>query len=312
MRLLLTLFMFCGTVFAQDNYNNVSVEEYQKLLNQIQNMQNFQSSQDVDIRVERSTGIVYVIPNGNDEERIELSDNYQYPLEDGDVIETGYNGSAVVYINDAGSIFINRNSKFEVTSVSKDMEFDLSLGSVVAKFEKLVKKGFSSLKVYTPNAVCGIRGTEFAVEYNKFNNESNFAVFDEGEIEVSPSRKWDSSNLIKIPKNSELSFNPKSRNYRIKRLYKMSKYKRYIVSVRKKLIAYRKKWKRFSPKQKRMFRQNLFKKRMLKKGLDKKKTIRNIKEKIKNRKPVKKEMMRMELEQRKINHKVKSKSGLRR
>lgn len=108
------------------------------------------------------------------------------PLEAGDRVSTGKNGSAEVALEQGAHLLVLRaNSDFTLASVSRvSTEFKLSLGSLLARIQKLAA-GYS-MRVRTPAAVAAVRGTEFAVEVAADNAEETYvAVFDEGQVEVS-------------------------------------------------------------------------------------------------------------------------------
>ncbi|MGC8728290.1 MAG: FecR domain-containing protein [Elusimicrobiales bacterium] len=254
MKTLLILFVFCFPVFGQNDIN-----QYKKMLDQALKMQESQnaSSGAMDIRIERIGGNVKVITSY--EEEADLTDNYQYPLEAGDTIKTGYDGYANIYINNIGVIRLERNTEMEITEPSNDMVFSLFLGSVVSKMESL-NKSKMSLKIKTPSALVAVRGTEFAAEYSKFQDETSAAVFDEGEVVLYPGENEDEAKAIKITKNSETSLTSSSKRVKVTKLSKFLKYKRSLTEAKKNLIAHKKKWKKFDNEHRQKFREALFKK----------------------------------------------------
>jgi len=233
-----------------------------------------QGSGEMDIRIERVKGNVKIITSS--EEEVSLTDNYQYPLEAGDVIKTGYDGYAQIFVNNIGIIGIDRNTEFEISEPSNDMIFTLDIGAIVSKFENLIKNKMS-LKIKTPSAVIGIRGTEFGVEYSKFGEETTAGVFDEGEISVYPGETEDENQAIKIGKNMEVSLNPSSKRAKVIKMAKLMKYRRNIIEARKNIIKHKKYWKRFDRLQRQKYREMLFKKRnnTLQKNGKKQRNIKN-------------------------------------
>jgi hypothetical protein len=108
------------------------------------------------------------------------------PLEEGDRISTGEDGSAEIAF-EQGSHLLSLRSHSDFTLASTrgpEIEFKLALGSLLAKIQRLVSG--QSVKVRTPAAVAAVRGTEFGVEVSSDNpEETHVAVFDDGIIEVS-------------------------------------------------------------------------------------------------------------------------------
>lgn len=252
---LILLTIFTGS-FAQ---NNDEINKYKKMMEEALKMEGNASNHAIDIRVERVNGSVSILTvNG---EEIALTDNYQYPLEAGDMVKTGYDGYANIYINNIGIINIQRNSEFEITDPSSDIIMTLSIGSIVSKIENLIKQKMS-LKIKTPQAVIGVRGTEFAIEYSKFSKEVIAGVFDEGEISVYPGESEDENKLIKVSKNMEVSVTPDSKRNRVLPLSRLLKYRSTIALAKKNLLLHKKKWKRFNEFQRQKFRESLFKKKL--------------------------------------------------
>jgi len=265
------LLLFTGlSLFSQNN-----IQQYKKMLDEALKMQEQQQgSGEMDIRIERVKGDVKIITSS--EEEVSLTDNYQYPLEAGDVIKTGYDGYAQIFVNNIGIIGIDRNTEFEISEPSNDMIFTLDIGAIVSKFENLIKNKMS-LKIKTPSAVIGIRGTEFGVEYSKFGEETTAGVFDEGEISVYPGETEDENQAIKIGKNMEVSLNPSSKRAKVIKMAKLMKYRRNIIEARKNIIKHKKYWKRFDRLQRQKYREMLFKKRnnTLQKNGKKQRNIKN-------------------------------------
>ncbi|PKP62195.1 hypothetical protein CVT91_00320 [Candidatus Atribacteria bacterium HGW-Atribacteria-1] len=94
----------------------------------------------------------------------------------GDIIKTFADGSCEVYLID-GTIFdIGPNSLLKIDdlhgedSFLKRAIFDLEMGELLSEIEKGL-----DYRVRTPQAVCAVRGTKFAVKAGK---ESRVAVFD--------------------------------------------------------------------------------------------------------------------------------------
>ena len=88
-----------------------------------------------------------------------------------DVISTGADGSAGVTFTDNSLVSVGPNSVFSIEKYSFDTtthagEFEGSLkkGKLAAVSGKMVKQSPESMKIRTPSAVMGVRGTEFVVQ----------------------------------------------------------------------------------------------------------------------------------------------------
>ncbi|MGK5093723.1 FecR family protein [Deltaproteobacteria bacterium TL4] len=91
-------------------------------------------------------------------------------LEKGDVIQTGDEGKAQIVLTSGDAVFMGPSTKLIVTETflnpdsSKKMKrYVLSVwGKILAKVQQTAGK---DLRVQTPTAVIGVKGTEFVVEY---------------------------------------------------------------------------------------------------------------------------------------------------
>ena len=108
----------------------------------------------------------------------------------GDIIKTFTDGSCEIYLID-GTIFeVGPNSLLKIDelhgedSYLKRAIFDLEMGELLSEIEKGL-----DYRVRTPQAVCAVRGTRFAV---KAGEESRVAVFD-GKVGV---RHYDKSGKL--------------------------------------------------------------------------------------------------------------------
>ena len=88
-----------------------------------------------------------------------------------DVIVTGADGSAGVTFTDNSLVSVGPNSVFAIDKYSFDTtthqgEFqgNLRQGRLAAISGKMVKQSPESMKIRTPSAIMGVRGTEFVVE----------------------------------------------------------------------------------------------------------------------------------------------------
>lgn len=93
------------------------------------------------------------------------------PVQVGDAIKTGADGSVGITFQDDSLLSVGPNSvlsvdRFVFDNTTHKGEFDTSLkrGTLTAVSGKLVKERPESMRVKTPAAIMGVRGTEFAVK----------------------------------------------------------------------------------------------------------------------------------------------------
>ncbi len=93
------------------------------------------------------------------------------PVQVGDTVKTGTDGSIGISFQDDSLLSVGPNSVLSVDRFVFDRtthkgEFDTSLkrGTLTAVSGKLVKEQPESMRVKTPVAIMGVRGTEFAVK----------------------------------------------------------------------------------------------------------------------------------------------------
>jgi hypothetical protein len=91
-----------------------------------------------------------------------------------DVVHTGADGSAGITFTDNSLVSLGPNSVFRIEKYSFDStthagEFEGSLrkGKLAAVSGKMVKQSPESMKIRTPSAVMGVRGTEFVVQVDE-------------------------------------------------------------------------------------------------------------------------------------------------
>lgn len=131
-----------------------------------------------DARLTAATGEVVVHPAGGGDE---VAGEADMPLEEGDRVTTGADSTAEISLDGQSLISLRENSDFTLENTDKKASvFSLSLGSLLAKIEKL---GTRSLSVHSPTSVAAVRGTEFGVDVE--GDSSHVGVFDEGRVEVS-------------------------------------------------------------------------------------------------------------------------------
>lgn len=92
-------------------------------------------------------------------------------LQASDVILTGADGSAGITFTDNSLVSVGPNSVFAIDKYSFDstthaghFEGNLRQGRLAAVSGKMVKQSPESMKIRTPSAIMGVRGTEFVVQ----------------------------------------------------------------------------------------------------------------------------------------------------
>ena len=88
-----------------------------------------------------------------------------------DVIVTGADGSVGITFTDnslvsvgPGSVFALDKYSFDTTTHQGEFEGNLRQGRLAAISGKMVKQSPESMKIRTPSAIMGVRGTEFLVQ----------------------------------------------------------------------------------------------------------------------------------------------------
>ena len=96
------------------------------------------------------------------------------PIRVADVLRTGADGSAGITFSDNSLLSIGPDTVFEIDKYQFDStthagEFQGSLrqGRLAGISGKMVKQSPESMKVRTPSAVMGVRGTEFVVQVDE-------------------------------------------------------------------------------------------------------------------------------------------------
>ena len=95
-------------------------------------------------------------------------------LQTSDVVVTGADGSAGITFTDNSLVSIGPNSVFAIDKYSFDstthagqFEGNLRQGRLAAVSGKMVKQSPESMKIRTPSAIMGVRGTEFVVQVDE-------------------------------------------------------------------------------------------------------------------------------------------------
>jgi hypothetical protein len=91
-----------------------------------------------------------------------------------DVIVTGADGSAGVTFTDNSLVSVGPSSVFAIdkyafdsTTHAGEFEGSLKQGKLAAVSGKMVKQSPESMKIRTPSAIMGVRGTEFLVQVDE-------------------------------------------------------------------------------------------------------------------------------------------------
>ncbi|HEX7606393.1 MAG TPA: FecR family protein [Usitatibacter sp.] len=94
-----------------------------------------------------------------------------------DVIVTGADSSAGITFSDNSLVSVGPNSvfaidkyQFDTTTHQGEFEGNLKQGRLAAISGKMVKQSPESMKVRTPSAIMGVRGTEFVVQVGEKTN----------------------------------------------------------------------------------------------------------------------------------------------
>jgi hypothetical protein len=95
-------------------------------------------------------------------------------VQQGDVVVTGADGSAGITFTDNSLVSVGPNSvfaidkyRFDSTTHAGQFEGNLRQGRLAAVSGKMVKQSPESMKIRTPSAIMGVRGTEFVVQVDE-------------------------------------------------------------------------------------------------------------------------------------------------
>jgi len=96
------------------------------------------------------------------------------PVQASDVIMTGADGSAGITFTDNSLVSVGPNTvfaidkyRFDSTTHAGEFEGNLRKGRLAAISGKMVKQSPESMKIRTPSAIMGVRGTEFVVQVDE-------------------------------------------------------------------------------------------------------------------------------------------------
>ncbi len=95
-------------------------------------------------------------------------------LQTSDVVITGPDGSAGITFTDNSLVSVGPNSvfaidkyRFDTTTHAGEFEGNLRQGRLAAVSGKMVKQSPEAMKIRTPSAIMGVRGTEFVVQVDE-------------------------------------------------------------------------------------------------------------------------------------------------
>ncbi len=96
------------------------------------------------------------------------------PVQASDVIVTGSDGAAGITFSDnslvsvgPSSVFAIDKYAFDTTTYAGEFQGTLSRGRLAAVSGKMVQQTPESMKIRTPSAIMGVRGTEFVVQVDE-------------------------------------------------------------------------------------------------------------------------------------------------
>ena len=91
-----------------------------------------------------------------------------------DIIVTGADSAAGITFTDNSLVSVGANSvfaidkyRFDTTTHAGEFEGNLKRGKLAAVSGKMVKQSPESMKIRTPSAIMGVRGTEFVVQVDE-------------------------------------------------------------------------------------------------------------------------------------------------
>jgi hypothetical protein len=248
-------------------------QDYRKMLEQAMKSGNYSQSQSEnwDARLKVISGSVLVKTVDN-EEWSKVSG--EMPLDPNDVVKTGGDGVAEVYLDDKGTLALGRNTELEISATEQaDTIFTVNFGSLAAKIKHLLNDKFK-MQVRTPSAVCAVRGTEFAVEYNQLAKETLAAVYDEGRLAVRPADETGGDDQeYTLEKNTEIVLSPAQKRLRAVPLTRMSRHRGSIAALRARLAGL-KGWKPRSAEKRAALRDRALKRNVIRREIKDKNAVK--------------------------------------
>ena len=207
-------------------------------------------------RIVKVEGEAYVRPQDQPDQYYPAQEGA--PLQAGDQIQTGSDGSCELLLEEGNLIHLNSRSQFTLTSLRKqDSSFELSFGSLLAKLTGLVQY-HARVEIRTPTAVAAVRGTEFGAEAG--DGETHFGVFDEGKVEV---REAGGRRSVMLTPNREVNVVRGQALPEPGQLRLFREYRERMNAIRARHQALRGTWRRRDPGARARFRARLLAQRAL-------------------------------------------------
>jgi len=164
------------------------------------------------------------------------------PLEPGDRIGTGSDGTAEVALDPDSVIEVGPGSELKIESTKKsDSVFGLNFGLLKAKIKLLMMR--DKLRVRTPTSVSAVRGTEFAMQVEE-EGDTHVGVFDEGKVSVG--RTDEDSSEVSLENNQETSVRESAAPLPPQALKRFIPARARIVFLRDRVKVLRQDWKTLS------------------------------------------------------------------
>ncbi|HAH07808.1 MAG TPA: hypothetical protein DCM05_15010 [Elusimicrobia bacterium] len=188
-----------------------------------------------DARITRFEGAVTVFTS---EEPKGIAPEEDMPVDRGDRIVTGKDGTIELALESESLIEIGPDSDFKLEDLDKKSSwFQLTLGSMKAKLKALMKG--SRMRVRSSGATASVRGTEFAMEVPE-EGETHVGVFDEGRVSVGSDEDEDGVTLSPNQETSVLAGKAPEPPQELKRFLPV---RERIVHLRERREAVRARWK---------------------------------------------------------------------
>lgn len=212
-----------------------------------------QEEADYDSRVTGVTGEVTVFSADQAAEGVPA--DVDMPLDPGDRVTTGPDGTCEIALDGEHAITLKENSSFTLSQPRKaETIIELTVGSLLAKFSKLL--GGQTIKVRTPTAVAAVRGTELGVDVE--GDESHFGIFDEGKVEIESAGGRET-----LITNQETKVMKGARPLPPYQLQRLMRHRRFMRNVLKKRPgSLRKAWRRLPPQDRARMRREIIQKRL--------------------------------------------------
>jgi|GEM_PF-5957802 len=177
------------------------------------------------------------------------------PLRSSDALKTGASASVEISFDGGqGIISLGANAQLALDSLSSDnASITLKAGRILALMKGLLKLN-RNFVVVTPNAVCAVRGTEFAVEYLRDSGSTVAGVFDDGQIGVSASDPANDREIL-LTRNQEIEVSSGAASrLDIREISRFANRKKSAALLEKRAVLAHKGWRRMSIQKRREVR----------------------------------------------------------